>query len=919
MTLSKIFSIVFVLNFWVFNAQQQKETISIDLENISIEMALKNIESQSGYKVYYNPKWFQNTNLILKLKFENAPLNNILASVLQKSKLNFVVLKKEIIITENSIIRAQLPDNFFGNQEVVSPSILSENPVFFDKSDANDKNSALIFIGKESKNAVKSLFTISGFVRDDKSNGAISDVIVKIRNNKIIAKTDKDGKYSIQAPFGSNSIEFEFSNYKKITKSIVVYDDGNLDIVMSNTVYQLNEVVVKSNSKRAIEKTISGMTSIDIEKIKVVPLILGERDIFKIATTFPGIKTAGEGSSGYNVRGGKEDQNLILLDNAVLYNPAHFLGFFSAVNPYTTQKADIYKGSIPAEFGGRLSSVFDITSKTVDLNKISGEGGVGPVTSNLAFGIPIVKGKSSLLMGGRATYSNWILRSLKEPTLQNSKASFYDGIAKYHHVINKNNTVEATGYYSKDEFSITSDSVFSYSNRLATLKWNHTFTTKNKMMAAVTNSDYKFNIDYNGEGVTNFDFGFAIRETQFMLKFNYQRNKKHRFSYGITSKLYDIDPGFLTPKGTRSLLLPVTVDSEKALESGIYIADDYKISDKISINVGLRYSSYLSLGPAQKRVYQDNLPLNDVTVTETKSFTDNQVIKNYAGFEPRLALKYDITDDFSLKAGFDKNYQYIHLLSNTTTVSPTDTWKLSDGNVKPQEANQYSFGLYKDLLDETFELSIESYYKTTRNILDYKVGAELLLNTKIETQLLQGEGKAYGLEFLLKKDKGKLNGWISYTYSRSFVKLDSDFNEEKVNNGAFFASNFDKPHDLSIVSNYKLTKRYSLSANFVYQTGRPVTYPIGKFQFENSEYTLYSDRNKFRIPDFYRLDLGVNIEGNHKIKKLAHSFWNISVYNVLGRNNPYSVFFVTKDNQVKGFKTSIFGVPIPTITYNFKF
>jgi len=609
-----------------------------------------------------------------------------------------------------------------------------------------------------------------------------------------------------------------------------------------------------------------------------------------------------------------------LLDNALLYNPSHFFGFFSALNPFTTKKVDIYKGSIPAEFGGRLSSVFDITTKNGDVDKFMGEGGIGPVTSNISLSTPIIKGKSSLLIGGRATYSDWILKKLDDESLKNSNAEFYDGIVKYAHKINDNNSVEATAYYSHDAFSISSDSLYKYSNRLVSLKWEHAFSEKSKAALILTNSEYKFGINYDKpEGTDSFDFGYKINETQAMLKMGYQYDKRHKISYGISAKRYGIHPGTLDPKDPQSLLLPVNIQKEKALEAGIYVSDSFKVNEKLLVDVGVRYSFYSALGASQQRIYQNDAPLNDATVVEVKSFKNNESIKTYGGFEPRIAARYFLAEDFSVKAGYDKSYQYIHLLSSNTTQAPTDTWKLSDLNVKPQSAQQFSLGFYKNFNDDMYELSLEGYFKKSKNILDYKVGAELLLNENVETELLQGEGKAYGVELLLKKSIGRLNGWLGYTYSRTFIKLNSKFSEEVVNNGKYFAANYDKPHDVSAVLNYKFTKRYSLSTNFVYQTGRPITYPIGKYQYGNAEYTLYSDRNKFRIPDYYRLDIGLNIEGNHKIKKFAHSFWNISVYNVLGRNNPYSVYFVTDAGKIKAYKTSIFSIPVPTITYNFKF
>ena len=383
--------------------------------------------------------------------------------------------------------------------------------------------------------------------------------------------------------------------------------------------------------------------------------------------------------------------------------------------------------------------------------------------------------------------------------------------------------------------------------------------------------------------------------------------------------MYNVQPGNLEPNGSNSIVDSKIIPTEKAIEAALYVSDNWEINDKLLIDVGLRYSMFATLGVANARVYEDNMPKNEETLVETVSYDNNEVVETYGGPEVRLSARYFLGQDLSVKASYNSTYQYIHRLSNTTTISPIDTWKLSDNNIKPQKGRQVGLGLYKNLEGNQYEISLEGYYKEADNLLDFKVGSELLLNETIETETLQGDGQAYGIEFLIRKNSGKLNGWLGYTYSRSFLKLDSEFAEERVNNGEYFPTNYDKPHDFSAVLNYKLTKRYSFSANLSYQTGRPVTYPVARYNFNNSEYVVYSNRNEFRIPDYYRLDLGVNIEGNHKKNKLAHSFWNISVYNVLGRNNPYSVFFVTENGELNAYQSSIFSIPVPTITYNFKF
>lgn len=890
---------------------QKNNNLSVEFNNINAKQAIEKIESISDYKFYFEENWIE--NIIITKKFEQEKIETILKSIFQDTNLNFFIDNNKIILTQNIYIQNKLPENFFNTKNTTT----SETSII--NKFQNDEN--LTLIGKET-GEIKNLDTyiLSGKIKNLKNNSPIANATIKIINKTISTTTNENGVFSINVPYGENTIEVDAQGFIKTSKKVIVFSDGKLDFDLSEKINQLKEVVVKGKRNKVARTAITGVTTLEAEGIKSIPVVFGERDILKAALTIPGIKTAGEGSAGFNVRGGKEDQNLILLDNATIYNPAHFFGFFSALNPYTTNKIDIYKGGIPSYFGGRLSSVFDISSKNGNLEKISGEGGIGPVTSNISISAPIIKNKASLLIGGRGTYSDWILKNLKNERLKKSQASFYDLIAKYKHIINKNNDLEATVYFSNDKYSLSSDSLFNYKNRAASISWKHNFNEKLKSDLNISTSDYEFNVDYNPqENMKSFNFNFKISESQATLKLNHTLNEKHKLIYGISTKLYNINPGSFTPINNESNLKKIEIQKEKGLESSAFITDNYKVTNKLMVDIGLRYSTFIPLGSSTQRIYEAGLPLSESTLIGEKNFGQNETIKTFTGLEPRIAFKYNFNDKLYMKAGYDKSFQYIHLLSNNTTQSPTDTWKLSDLNVKPQSGEQFSLGMFKNLDYQDLELSVEGYYKKSQNVLDYKVGSNLILNEKLETVLLQGEGKSYGVEVLIKKQTGKLNGWIGYTYSRSLLKLDSEFNDEKVNNGEYFASNFDKPHDFSAVLNYKFTKRYSFSANFIYQTGRPITYPIGKYTFANAEYTLYSDRNKFRIPDYYRLDIGLNIEGNHKIKKLAHSFWNISIYNVLGRNNPYSIFFITSEGQVKGYKTSIFNIPIPTITYNFKF
>lgn len=920
----------FILIFCLNSIFSYSQTITLEFNDTSLKEVLLKIENEIDYKFYFVEEWLLNNRV--SGKFENLETATVLEAIFNQTELNFFIdSESKIILTRNNIIYNELPDYFFGyiidsisnkeNKKSISVDDQGNyNPIFFKNySSSNTIKVETIRIGKESKTNTKNQYHLQGTIKALNSSSSLSNIAVKVKGKNKGTITNSNGKFDIDLRSGLNVLIISSLGYERVEKNVIIYSDGVLDINLVEQIESLDEVVLKSNVEKNIDDVNTGTTTVDLKIIKNIPLVLGERDIFKVAASLPGISSAGEGASGYNVRGGKTDQNLYLLDDGVIYNPTHFFGLFSAINPFTTGSFDVYKGNIPAEFGGRLSSVFDIKTKDSNTEKFSGEVAIGPVTSNIALEIPIVKDKTAVLIGGRSTYSDWILNVLDDEQLQNSSAFFYDAIVKFNTKIGEKDDLKTTIYYSKDRFSITSDSTYNYSNRLLTGRWNHHFNDKSTSSVIVTNSVYKFNIDYDGVSNNDFDFGYQNSETELKIKGLYKLNPKHKINYGISSKLYGISPGELKPKGSESIVIPKTISDEQGLESAVFISDIFKINKKLIINAGLRYSLYLGLGESNQLVYEDGLPKNEATVIDTIQYKKNEVIKNYGGPEFRFSARYLLGNEYSVKASVNNTNQYIHSLSNNTTVSPVDTWTLSDANIKPQKAIQYSLGFYKNLNDNMYQFSIEGYYKSTKNVLDYKVGADFILNENIETEVLQGKGKAYGVEFLIRKNIGRFNGWLGYTYSRSFNQFKSDFAEEQINNGEYFPSNYDKPHDLSVVTNYKITQRYSVSANFAYQTGRAVTVPVGNYILNGSEYVLYSNRNEYRIPDYYRLDLSVNIEGSHKIEKRVHTFWNFSIYNLLGRNNPYSVFFINENGEIKAYQSSIFSVPIPTVTFNLKF
>lgn len=908
-----------------FTLCASQETISSDKSTIPLKEVLRSIELNHQVTFYYIQEWVEDVTVDSLIMDKDFP--QILDVLFQNTDLNYYRTdNKRIILTQNSVIYEALPDGFFEKREHIQTTLVPSEEVaipqvfYREGISTNEPSIQKFVIGKASAGVPTKEAVISGIITNNETKEPIPDLAIRVRGKSIRAVTDDQGYYELRLPIGVYFLELRALGIENSVVEAIIYNTGTLNISLSEGLEQLEEVVVRADAKKNVEEAATGTTTVDSEASKNIPIVLGERDILKIAASLPGVTTAGEGAAGYNVRGGKTDQNLFLLDNALIYNPSHFFGIFQAINPFTTEGVDIYKGHIPASYGGRLSSVFDIRTKSGATDSLRGEASLGPVTGNIALELPIVKGKSSFIFGGRGTYSDWILRSLDDPTLSSSTANFFDVIGKYEHKINDKNTLSTEAYYSRDAFSITVDSLYTYSNRIFSLNWNHTY--KNDKLRGdliLYNSDYQFNIDFDGETDTDFVLKYKVNESQLKYVMKYALNPSHALNFGISTKFYKVQPGSIEPGNSDSSVSPRTIPREKGLESAIFLSDAFSLSDKFLIDIGVRYSIFAVLGPSIQRSYEEGQPRNENTQTDTQEFANNEIIETYGSPEYRLSGRYLLIPSFSLKASFNTGYQYIHTLSNNTTVSPLDTYKLSDLNIKPQEGNQYALGLYKNLEGNAYEISLEGYYKRYDNALDFKTGADLLLNENIEREVLQGEGKAYGIEFLIRKNIGNLNGWLGYTYSRSFLKFDSEFSEERINNGDFFPANYDKPHDVSLVANYRITRRYSISTNFVYQTGRPVTYPLGTFQFNNASFVYYSDRNKFRIPDYYRLDLGINIEGNHKLYKPGHSFWTISVYNVLGRNNPYSVFFVTDDGEVKALQSSIFSIPIPSITYNFKF
>jgi hypothetical protein len=905
----------------VSNAQDAGEKkITMRLDSARFGEFVKQVESQTGYYFYYDATRFD--SLTLDLNIKNLTIREALDQVFRGSEFEYSIdSQKRIYITQGQRIITQLTPGIF------EPDKMGEGDSIAYAGPGDDLKEKLLStaeskihdIGIRKHRITPGNSTITGYVRNAITGEPVIGAAVFITSPSIGVTTDALGFYSLTIPRGKQVVRIKSTGMRETQRQVVLYSDGKLDIEMRESVIALKEVSVKAGMDKNVVGTQMGTVKLTIKNLKQVPTVFGETDLLRTVLTLPGIKSVGENSTGLNVRGGSTDQNLIQYNDAVIYNPSHLFGFFSAFNPDVLKDVELYKSTIPAKFGGRLSSVLDINSRDGNKKKFVASGGIGLVTGRLTFEGPIIKDKTSFLLGGRSTYSNWVIKALDNENYNKSSASFYDINLHVSHEINEKNSLFLTGYTSSDRFRLYGDTLYSYQNQLGSLKWKHTFNSRLYGVLTASHSKYQYAMGAAGLPLNSFDLKFDINQSNFKADLSYQLDPRHTLEFGGSTIYYKLHPGSFQPKGPESLIVPDMLEAEQATESALYLEDKFEVNSRLSISAGIRYSFFQYLGPKSINTYVAGLPIEYIYQEGVQEYKAGKKIKSYGGPEYRASVRYSVVDNLSLKLSYNTLRQYIHLLTNTMTVSPTDIWKLSDPYIKPQIGDQFSLGLYRNFRGNKIEVSLEGYYKNIKNFLDYKGGDSLIMNHNIEAAVLNTKAKAYGVEFMIKKMTGKLNGWLGYTYSRTLLRAIDRESPDAPNNGNFYPSNYDKPHDFTVISNYRFSHRFSLSFNFTYSTGRPYTPPIGKYMIDGAQRVYYADRNQFRIPDYYRTDLAMNIEGNHKIKKLAHSSWTLAVYNLLGRKNPTSVYFQTVAGKVSGYQLSIFGQPIPTITYNFRF
>lgn len=763
--------------------------------------------------------------------------------------------------------------------------------------------------------------TIKGQVSDSGNGEPLVGAQVWVQELNHGTLTDAEGVFTLKVHPGIYHIEVRYLGFQTHYYTLGFSPYGSESTLRASLFPQskeLESVVVTAEGMDAnVTGQLTGVEMLSIETIKSIPTFMGEVDPIRSLTTLPGVSTAGELSAGFNVRGGETGQNLILQDGAPIYNPSHLFGFFSAFNPDMVSDVVLYKGGGPANFGGRISSVLKIDLKNGDAGNHSLTGGVGLVSSRLSVEGPIVRGRSSYLIGGRIAYPNWLVRSTKNIQLNTSRAKFYDINAKVFHTVNENNFLSVSAYNSYDDFKLSGDSTFSWGTLNISFHWDHIFNKRFSSTMTAFNSNYYSRIESDDE-IEAFIYRNEINTTGLKYDLNFTRNDQLKSVGGIEFNQILIEPGKIRPSNIDANVPPQDMNDQREIEAALYFQADISLTDKLALSAGLRYSHFLRLGPDEIYVFDfDNINGRHPEVTDTLSYRAGKVFKQYNGFEPRVSLRYLFDDNASIKASYYRGYQYLHLISNTTSVTPQDYWVASGPYLKPEIGDQFSLGFFKNFSNNMYEFSVEGFYKEVKNSVDYIEGADITLNPGLEAGLAQGRGLAYGLEVLAKKGSGRMNGWISYTYSRSLRSFNSSNEFRLINEGDYYPSSYDQPHNLSLIFNYQLAERTVLSANFKYSTGRPITIPISKFSYEAYLSVLnFSERNEYRIPDYHRLDLSITFKDQPKRNRHWRGEWVLSIFNIYGRKNTYSIIF---NRYGTASKLSILGTVFPSFTYNFKF
>jgi hypothetical protein len=905
-------SLLLLALLFVFHLNgQDKYKIPFIYKNLSFREFVTKTESLYPVKFYYRDSW------VTGLRLSDYPgcqsLTCILDNLFRGNQIKYFTDDAgNFVLTGNFTLKDM---NDTGESD---PRVSPMNDRLFTSVTTRENDSLNLVIGNPADRNKPGSVVVSGYITDGTTKEPVAGANVYVQKASEGTIANGSGYYKMTLPRGMYRIKFSFIGMIEKEINMNLCGTGQLNVELFPGIVTLNEVIVSTQRNNLLNRFEVGAEKINIMTVNELPTSMGESDIMKSLILIPGVKSVGEGSAGFNVRGGSADQNLILLYGAPIYNSSHFFGFFSAVNSDIIKDVTLYKGGIPSRYGGRISSVLEIESKEGNRKEFNGNAGISPITTRIMIEGPLIKDTLTYMLTGRTTYSNWIFGMLKDTSLHNSRASFYDLNGKLTYTLNKNNKINLSSYISNDRFHFTSNTFYNYTNHILALKWQHFYTGNLYSSIAVNNSFYQYDMTNREIPEDAYVLSHKINSSGLKADFTWLKGK-NEINFGLDITRYSVMPGRYYPFSNSSLVVPNVIRKERAFEGALYIDDKLTLTKFLSVNAGIRLSSFFSIGPKTIFSYSPDFSKSISTITDTINYKSGEVYSKYGGPELRVSFNFKITDKNSFRINYNRTRQYLHLLSNTTSISPTDTWKLCDTYLKPEIGDQYALGFYQILFNGGFETSSEIYFKEIQNMLDFKGGTTLTMVGNPEQYMIPVKGKAYGLELSLKKTVGKARYSIGYTYSRTFVKSLGRFRDEMINSGKWYPANYDKPNDLILTFQYLYSRRLSFSADYTYSSGRPITYPISTYTIRNILFVQYSDRNKYRIPYNSRLDVSCKVSGNLRLQKIANPSLTFSVYNVFARENPYSVYFKKKGTIIKGYLLSVFGTAIPSVTLNFDF
>lgn len=900
-------------------AQDLETRINLRLSGENFREFAAQVEQQTELQFFYRAEWFDGHSI--DYEADSVSAEEAIYEVLKGTGLHFnTIHSSSVVILPDGRLNMNLPVMLTESYSEIGEGqdYLGIKADQYLSGTRPEQIARTMIVGNPALASSRSIARVKGRLLNMETGEPVAGAtMVDLESGKGSA-SDQSGNVSMALRPGKHSMRFSFIGMEHIDITLDVLSDGDFQLEMRPAVIALDEVQILGEQYRDINTTDIGVEHFSMNSLKQVPVFMGERDVIKISKLLPGITSAGEASVGVNVRGGNVDQNIFYINRLPVYNTSHLFGFFSAFNSDMIRDFSIYKGNVPVNYGGRLSSVFNILTRKGNKKIYTAHAGISPVSAHATVEGPIRKDHSSFLISGRSSYSDWILNRMEDPLIRDSDAFFYDFAGSMNFQPNSKHGINLFYYQSFDEFRYGDLSDYEYANRGGSLSWENHISPALTSKVTGTISSYRFSNTDKSEISRAYSHGYMLNHNELISEFSWVPGLKHDVDFGASVIYYRLNRGMVNPFGPASIRNSVDLGFEQAMEGGLFISDNIRLFPWLSIYGGFRYSFYSMLGSETVMLYDEGLPKSDMTVVDSTSFGKFSPVNFHSGPEIRTALNLKAGPNTSFKLSFNQMRQYLFMLSNTVTISPTDQWKLADYHIDPQSSYQVTGGAYHIFPGEGLSTSVELYYKYSNDIVEYKDGADFISTPYIETAVLQGEQNAYGAEFMIQKTSGRLDGWISYTLSRSEMLVRGQSELESINNGDPYPSNFDRPHVLNVVANYHINRRFSVASNVVYMSGRPVTYPSSLYYINNIAYIDYYARNQFRIPDYFRIDLSLNVEGNLKADKFMHSTWSFNVYNLLGRNNPQSIYFEPHEYFIQGFSFSVIGVPVFTVSWNVK-